>query len=282
MASALRSGSLGGGLARLAGFLGLLALQADVHVELGDALVAQVHCLDLDELGVLQVRRAREIAHQGRDARVRLRITREVDLEPRLLDLLQVYTVGDLLDQLLQQVHRLSAVGLQALDDLLARKQRGDLGLELLDLFDLLVEPGVLPLQVLVPVALVGDVAGDRQVDGTHDQEPEHRDQPSQDAEVLALGLAARFAPGEQVDADHASNLRIARPHATIREGASATSFFSGTRGEMAMLANGLATRVLIWVRLWTISSSAGMTAEPPVSRTCSTDVYCVDVKKNC
>ena len=48
------------------------------------------------------------------------------------------------------------------------------------------------------------------------------------------------------------------------------------------MLANGLATMVLTWVRLCTISSSPGITAEPPVSRMCSTEVYCVEVKKNC
>src|SRR5258708_6848289 len=74
----------------------------------------------------------------------------------------------------------------------------------------------------------------------------------------------------------------MARAHATISEGASATSFFRETRGEIAMLAKGLATRALIWVRLCTISSSPGITAEPPVSKTCSTEVYWVDVKKNC
>jgi len=78
------------------------------------------------------------------------------------------------------------------------------------------------------------------------------------------------------------SNLRMPSPQATIRRAHPRPVFFSATRGEIAMLAKGLATNALIWVRLCTISSSPGITAEPPVSRTCSTEVYWVDVKKNC
>src|SRR5262249_30231397 len=202
--------------------------------------------------------------------------------EAGLLDRFQVDAVGHLLHQLLQQVHRLGAIGLEALDNLLACEERGDLGPQLLDLLDFLVETGVLLLQVFVSLALGGDIPCDGQVNSADDEQAEHGDHCADHAEVLARGLAAGLAPRKQVDADHGSNLRIARPHATIREGASATSFLRGTRGEMAMLANGFATSVLICVRLWTISSRPGMTAEPPVSSTCSTDVYWVEVKKNC
>src|SRR5882672_12626418 len=109
-------------------------------------------------------------------------------------------------------------------------------------------------------------------MDRTDDQKRKRSHHAAQHAEMLALGLATRLAPREQIDAHHESNLRIARPQATISDGASETSFFSGTRGEIDMFANGLAMSVLIWVRLCTISSSAGITAEPPVSRTCSTE----------
>src|SRR5207302_1450661 len=126
------------------------------------------------------------------------------------------------------------------------------------------------------------DVSRDGQVHCADNQKSEHGHHASHHAKMLALGLAARLAPGEQIDANHGSNLRMASPQATIKEGASATSFFSATRGEIAMFAKGLATKALIWVRLCTISSSPGITAEPPVSRTCSTEVYWVDVKKNC
>jgi len=96
-------------------------------------------------------------------------------------------------------------------------------------------------------------------------------------------GLAACFAPRQQIDTDHGgSNLRIARPHATISEGASTISFFGCTCGDNCMLANGLATRVLTWEREPTMSSRPGITADPPVSRMCSMLLYWVEVKKNC
>jgi hypothetical protein len=63
------------------------------------------------------------------------------------------------------------------------------------------------------------------------------------------VGLAARFAPRQQIYAHDGSNLRIARPQATISEGASTSSFFGWMRGDTCMLANGLAIRVLTVVR---------------------------------
>src|SRR5665647_3754100 len=47
-----------------------------------------------------------------------------------------------------------------------------------------------------------------------------------QNVELQIVGFAPRFAPRQQVYADHGSNLRIARPQATIIEGASTSSFF--------------------------------------------------------
>src|SRR5665647_1737956 len=103
-----------------------------------------------------------------------------------------------------------------------------------------------------------------------------------QNVELQIVGLAARFAPRQQIDAYHGSNLRIARPLATINEGASTSSFFGWMRGDTCMLANGLATRVLTCEREPTMSSSPGITAEPPVSRMCSMLLYWLEVKKNC
>src|SRR5256885_1997544 len=276
-----RSG-LGCSLTRFAGVLGLDLLQAHIHDEFGNALVAHDRGLDFDQIWVLEVGRGREITHQGRDSRVGLCVARHVDFQAGLLNRLEVDAVGHLLNQLLQHINGLGTVCLQALDDLLAREQSRDLGFELLDLLDLLVEPDVLPFQEFIALALHRDVSRNGQVHSTDDQKPEHGHHSAQHTKMLALGLATGLAPREQVDANHGSNLRMASPQATISEGASATSFFRETRGEIAMLAKGLATRALIWVRLCTISSSPGITAEPPVSRTCSTEVYCVDVKKNC
>src|SRR6266496_4074191 len=271
---AFGSRGLGRGLARLARVLGLQLLQADVHVELRHALAAHGHRLDLDQVGVFEVRRRGEVAHESGHARVGLRVAHHVDFQPSLLDRPEIHAIERLQADRAQAVYLLQELVQQMPDDLLARKQGRDLGLKLLYLLDLLVEPDVFLLQEFVATALLGNVPGDSQVHRAHDQKPEERHHPSQHAEMLALGFAARFAPREQVDAVHGSNLRIASPQATISEGASATSFFSCTREEIAMLAKGLATRVLICVRLCTISSSPGITAEPPVSRTCSTEVY--------
>jgi len=81
----------------------------------------------------------REIAHQGRYAGVRLRVAHHVDFQAGLPDRLEVHAIGHLLNQLLQQINGLGAVRLQPLDDLLSRKERCDLVLELFDLLDFLV-----------------------------------------------------------------------------------------------------------------------------------------------
>src|SRR5258706_16055897 len=72
--SALGRG-LGRRLARLAGVLGLESLQAYVHVEFGYALAAHIGRLDFDQIGVLEVRRSPEIAHQRGNSGVGLGVT---------------------------------------------------------------------------------------------------------------------------------------------------------------------------------------------------------------
>src|SRR5438094_8601419 len=60
-----RSG-LGCGLTRFTGVLGLDLLQAHIHDEFGNALVAHYHCPNLDHISLLELRRAWEITHHRR------------------------------------------------------------------------------------------------------------------------------------------------------------------------------------------------------------------------
>ena len=83
-------------------------------------------------------------------------------------------------------------------------------------------------------------------------------DHPQSDEKILLLLFAPQLAVRQQVDAYHGSNLRIARPHATMSEGASWLRFFGRILEESAMLANGLAMIVFTWVRLPTVSSIFG------------------------
>src|SRR5439155_1240552 len=144
-----------------------------------------------------------------------------------------------------------------------------DLVAQLLDLGDLLVELGVLALEKQVALVLGVDLRGVEGVHQADDQERQHRGAAGDEIKVLARALAAFLAVRQQVDAGHhvGSNLSIARPHATISEGASIIRRFNCTRGEVCIAANGLATLVGTWVRVFTTSSSPGITAEPPASR---------------
>jgi hypothetical protein len=62
----------------------------------------------------------------------------------------------------------------------------------------------------------------------------------------------------QKIDPYHASNLRSARPQATINDEASASRLLPRTRSASSMLANGLAMIVLICVREATTSSTPG------------------------
>src|SRR5690348_1352095 len=171
-------------------------------------------------------------------------------------------------------MHRLRPICLQSLDDLLARKQRLNLVLQLVDFGDFLVELADFALQELVAAFLVADLLGVVAVHQAHDHQADHESAARDDGEMLLRALAPLGAVRQQVDACDAhwgSNLRMARPQATISDGASIIRRLSCTRGEVCICANGLATLVGTCARVLTTSSSPGMTAEPPARRMCST-----------
>src|SRR6185503_4658958 len=269
----------------LRALVGLRALERHEHVEFGDTALLDHRRLHLDQLGRSEPGRGLDVAHQRRHARVGLRIAGQVDAQAFLRHRLQVHALGHLLHQLVHQVHGLRAVGLQRLDDLLAREQRLDLVLQLVDLRDLLVELGDLGLEELVATLLVADLLGVVAVHQADHQQAQHGGAAGDDEEMLARALAPLLAVGQQVYARGAhtgSNLLMARPQATMSEGASTIRRLSCTRGEVCICVNGLATLLATWVRVLTTSSSPGITAEPPASRMCSTLWYWVEVKKNC
>src|SRR3569832_2392899 len=86
-----------------------------------------------------------------------------------------------------------------------------------------------------------------------------------QDIELASPGGTRKFAVGEEVNADHCgSNLRMARPQATKREGASAVNARNQNKEPTAMLANGLTTIVGVPVRCATAAAGPGGGAPPP------------------
>src|SRR3989442_10446711 len=259
-----------GWLSRFLG-LGRGALEREVQVEARAAPLAHVVALALDQLGQLQRGRSLDIAHESRDARVRLRVAQQLDAQAPLPDRPKVHALGPLPHQLIEQVHGLRAVRLQRLDHLLAREQRLDLVLQLVDFGDLLVELGDLALQEFVAVGLDLDLGGVKAVHRDHDQDARQRGAAGEDEEMLPRALAALFAVREQVDAGDAahcgSNLRIASPQATTSDGASIIRRLSWTFEEVCIAAKGFATLLGTCVRRLTTSSSPGITAEPPASR---------------
>src|SRR5207248_2653166 len=188
-----------------------------------------------------------------------------------------------LAQQLVEELHRLRAVALQAFDDLLLRQQRSGLLADLADLLDLLVELVDLGLHVRDVALLLVDLLVEEHPHRAGGEEPDHRDDARQHRELLLAPPALLFAVRKEVDADHeGSNLRIARPQATMREGASIVSWRGLIFEDSAMFANGLATTVCTCVRWFTISSSPSSIALPPVRRMWSTLLNWVEVKKNC
>src|SRR6185503_13581209 len=176
------------------------------------------------------------------------------------------------------------AVGLQLLDDRLAREQRLDLVLQLVDVGDVLVELLDLARQEVVAVVLHLDLPGVELVHEERDRDADDRGAGRDRGEVLRRALAPLGPVRQQVDAGvHCgSNLRMARPQATMSEGASVISRFSWILGDACISEKGLATLEGTCVRVCTTSSSPGITAEPPASRMWSTAWYWVEVKKNC
>jgi hypothetical protein len=119
---------------------------------------------DLHELGLREPGRGLDVAHQGRDPRVRLRVADQRDLGPDLAEQAQIDTIRKLPDHLVEHVDGLGAVGLQRLHHLLAREQRLRLLAQPVDFLDLLVELRDLFLEQLVAATLVVDARGDHHV----------------------------------------------------------------------------------------------------------------------
>ena len=169
-----------------------------------------------------------------------------------MLDRFQEYALGHLPHQFVEQVHGLHAVGLQRFDHLLAGEQRRNLVLHFLDLVDLLVELGDLRLHELVAVVLRADALLIDEPHGRDNHDAERRGHPAEDRKMGACTLAPLLAVRQQVDfaAHTGSNLRIARPQATISEGASCIRRLSWILGEVCIAPKGFATKVGTWVRV--------------------------------
>jgi hypothetical protein len=84
--------------------------------------------------------------------------------------------------------------------------------------------------------------------------------------ELLATSLALFLPMGEQVDADHESNLRSARPQATISAGASADRLFGTDLAAKAHAGKGIGDVRIHLGTPDTVSASPGSTAQPPAS----------------
>src|SRR5687768_11323706 len=233
---------------RLGGVLcGGGTLELYVHVELRDPLlVGGGRRLHLNQQRLVEPGRSFDVAHQRGDARVGLRVADDVHLLRSLAHRLQVNPLGHLAHHLLEQVHRLRAVGLQRFDDLLAREQRLDLVAQLVDLGDVLVELLDLGGEERVAVVLRRDLPLVVLVHEEGERDADDRGAARDGGKVLARALAALFAVRQQVDAGvHCgSNLLMARPQATISDGASTIRRLSWMRGEACIRANGLATLV--------------------------------------
>src|SRR5574337_1140114 len=139
-----------------------------------------------------------------------------------------------------------------------------DLLLQPLDLGDILVELGDLGLEDGVTVLLSIDIATDDQVHQQAYSTPQESHQPKQRKVLLAPLPAALLAVRQKVDTNHASILRMARPQATIRAGASERSALGRTFAESVIPGKGMAAWVVIRVRPFTPSAKPGITAHPP------------------
>src|SRR5690606_36398647 len=128
------------------------------------------------------------------------------------------------------------------------------------------------------------DLRGVEPVHGDNYESAQEGGAAGNDEEMLPRACATLLAVRQEVDASHhdGSNLRMARPQTTMSEGASTIKRLSGTREDVCIAANGLATAVGTCVLEFTTASNPGMTAEPPASRIWSMVWYCVEVKKNC
>src|SRR3970282_1454193 len=136
--------------------------------------------------------------------------------------------------------------------------------LEFLDLGNLLVELDDFILQVFVAALLLVKFLVEIAMHNEPDRCPDYDHATEEGEELLLLMFAPDLAMRQQVNADHGSNLRIARPHATMREGASCVRLFGRIFEDRVMLKKGLAMMVLTWTRFVTVSSAPGIAAQPP------------------
>src|SRR6185437_320507 len=202
---------------------------------------------DLDELGLLEPGRAFDVAHQRRDARVRLREADDLHLPVRLLDRLQIDAFRQLANELIEQVHRLVAIRLQRLDDLLARQHLLDLVAELVDLLDLRVELGDLRLEELVARVLVLDARGQHDVHEADDRHTEDRERDRERDELALARLPLLLAMGQQVDAHECPLIRSCAWRGPSRSSASAPPARAGA----AARARTSASSRTGWRRSW-------------------------------
>src|SRR5690606_27123068 len=173
--------------------------------------------------------------------------------------------------QRVEQVDHLRAVGLQLLDHLLARKQAVLLGVQLGDLFVLLLDLLDLGLQEAVAVLLTTDLAVVVEPHQQREQNATEGGHPQHGLELALALLAALGAPRQEVDTCHQSKLLRARPVAIISAGASCASACACTRGPRVIWASGLATWVGTPSCSSTISGRPAMEAQPPASTIWST-----------
>jgi len=123
-------------------------------------------------------------------------------------------------------VNDFSPVALQRFDHLFAFQQGGNLFLELFDLGDFLVDLDDLAFKIFVPRLLIGKRAFQIGVSAEPDRGADGHDHTQHDKKMLLLLRAPHLAMRQQIDAGgHLSNLLIARPQATISEGASCSRF---------------------------------------------------------
>lgn len=116
--------------------------------------------------------------------------------------------------QLVEHVHRQIAIGLQVFHGLLTCTQGSDLILQPGDFLDLGLQHRDLGAQHAVLCLLGFDHHLVPPVDSTNDQKPYQGRKDHGGLECFLASLACGFSVRKQIDQDHDTNLRMARPQA--------------------------------------------------------------------
>ncbi len=122
---------------------------------------------------------------------------------PFLLHAPQVDAVGQLGDQLVEQVNRDVAIALQILNRGLTGTKGRDLPLQVGNVLDLEVQLGNLTLQKRIAILLRIDLALVPGEHGAADDPPQQGGPRQLGEELLLLPLARRLTVGQQVDQNH-------------------------------------------------------------------------------